>query len=102
MDIKVNIRPEGTEVSLSGKLTFAAHAAFRTVVTEHVDRPGGQAVTLDLGGIEYIDSAGLGMLLLAREAAQKHGRAVILRGARAQVARILSVSKFDLLFGIRP
>jgi anti-anti-sigma factor len=56
---------------------------------------------IELNALEYIDSAGLGMLLLAREAAQRHGRGITLAGARDQVARVLAVSKFDQLFLLR-
>ncbi|MCQ4162587.1 STAS domain-containing protein [Roseomonas sp. GC11] len=102
MQVKLTPGLGGVEVAVSGTLTFDAHAAFRQVVMAQVDQPGAQPVLLDLAGLDYIDSAGLGMLLLAREAAEKRGRGIILRGARGQVARILTVSKFNQLFTIQP
>jgi anti-anti-sigma factor len=102
----VNIQNSGSQgeprISLSGTFTFADHALFRDAVIAQIDQPDGAAMVLDLTALDYIDSAGLGMLLLARDAALRHGRAVTLAKARDQVARILAVSKFNLLFDLRP
>ena len=86
-------------VSMSGEFTFTDHAQFKTLVTrlfETKDAP----VVIDLSKLEFIDSAGLGMLLLARDEAKKTNRALILRGPSGQVKRMFGVTKFDTLFDV--
>jgi len=86
-------------VVLRGRFTFAAHAAFREVLMQDLDRMvSDRILTLDLSSVEFVDSAALGMLLLAREAARKRSGKVALRGATGQVQRMLSVSKFETMF----
>jgi anti-anti-sigma factor len=90
-----------TVVALSGRFTFALRNAFRDVLTNHVEAmsPGG-CVVFDLAAVEFVDSAALGMLLLARKAAQQRSGSITIRGANGQARRMLDVSKFDSLFTI--
>jgi HptB-dependent secretion and biofilm anti anti-sigma factor len=52
------------------------------------------------GPVQEVDSAGLGMLLLARDEAKKNNRELILKGPCGQVKRMFGVTKFDTLFSI--
>ncbi|MBF0093214.1 MAG: STAS domain-containing protein [Alphaproteobacteria bacterium] len=89
------------EVLLSGRLTFADHVGFRSLIAL-LDEPGLRRLVFDLNGVEFVDSAALGMLLLARDSAAGRGVRVVLRGARDQVKRIMEVAQFDTLFTIEP
>jgi anti-anti-sigma factor len=55
---------------------------------------------LDVQDFDYIDSAGLGMLIEMQEAAQKNGISLTLCGAKPLVRRMFDLSKFDTLFTI--
>ena len=48
----------------------------------------------------FIDSAGLGMLLLARDEGKRKNLDVCLRRPRGQVKRMLEVARFDTMFTI--
>ena len=87
-------------MSLSGKFMFADHGAFNEILSLI---KGGtvKAVTLDLDQVEFIDSAALGMFLIAREESQKNNINLTLRSPQGQVAQMFKVSKFDTLFTIR-
>jgi ABC-type transporter Mla MlaB component len=52
------------------------------------------------GRFELIDSAGLGMLLLARDEAKKDNRQLILKGPCGREKRMFGVTKFNTLFSI--
>jgi len=56
--------------------------------------------TLDVTDFEYIDSAGLGMLIEIQENAKKHGISISIMGANGLVKRMFDLSKFDTLFDI--
>ena len=86
-------------VKLSGRFTFDHHKAFRGAFSEHLTSQGNQ-ITIDFGGVEYIDSAALGMLLIARERASEHGKTVVLSNCRGPVKAVLDIANFQRLFAI--
>lgn len=85
------------EIRLAGRFTFTDYTKFRTAVTQAVEAKV-KGLTFDLGALEFLDSAALGMLLLARDEAQKIGAGVAIRGASGQVERVLDVARFRSLF----
>ncbi|HEC14855.1 MAG TPA: anti-sigma factor antagonist [Rhodospirillales bacterium] len=99
VDISIDERGTGIVASLSGRLTFQDHTSFLEIV-DRLKKVGTGKLTLDLNGLEFIDSAGMGMFLLAQEKARETGARIALRGARGPVKEILSVVKFDALFEI--
>ena len=84
-------------VTLSGRLTFAENGAFRQVV-EDLAGSDRLAVVVDLGTLEFMDSAGMGLLLVARDVVAARGGHVSLRAAQGQVARMLRLAKFGDFF----
>lgn len=97
MDLKLRDAHGAKEVLLSGRMTFADHATMRDLVAQF-EQPGWDRIVFDMAGLDFIDSAGLGMLLLARDTAARRNATLSLRGAREQVKRILEVARFDTLF----
>ncbi|PPQ26231.1 STAS domain-containing protein [Rhodopila globiformis] len=85
--------------AMTGEFTFADHPIFQGVLTQIGDGRD-RSIVFDVSGLSFIDSAGLGMLILAREEARKLGSTIRLRGPRGQVKRILAVTKFDALFPV--
>ncbi len=85
--------------TLKGRFTFSDHEKFLEIVN-NIKNGDTKTVTIDLSSIEFVDSAALGMLLLARDEAEKKQIKVELRGAQGQVAKMFKVSKFDTLFNI--
>jgi anti-anti-sigma factor len=99
MNIHTSQSGGDTVVTLAGRFTFSAHTAFRDVLVNHVEAmDSGGRVTFDLAGVEFVDSAALGMLLLAREAARRRSGGITIRGASGQVRRMLDISRFETLF----
>jgi HptB-dependent secretion and biofilm anti anti-sigma factor len=86
-------------VQITGDLTFTDHVAFKTM-TDRLLGAGNRSVTMDLAKLEFIDSAGLGMLLLAKDTAEKAGRKLVLRSPGGQVKRMFGLTKFDTLFAV--
>ena len=100
MEYKLDSAGDKTELIISGRLTFAEHEQCRAILAELSAAPGGRQV-VDLRGVEFIDSAGLGLLLLLREEAEKNGRNLSLRIPNdGQVKQMLDVSHFQSLIPI--
>ena len=57
-------------------------------------------VELDLSSMKMIDSAGIGMLLLAKDRADKAGKSLCLRGVTGHVAKVVELSKVDQIIKV--
>lgn len=98
MDIRIESGDGILRIILTGSLGFSENPQFRAMVDGLVE--GDQPVVLDLGAVDRVDSAGLGLLLVARERATRLGRRLTLAHAGGQVARMLELAKFTDLFAI--
>ena len=99
MDFDISSRASGLRVGLRGRLTFIENEAFRRLLVLLATVPsGGTTIEFDLSGVSFIDSAGLGLLLHARDSWRGRSGQVILQGASGQVARMLVLARFSELF----
>ena len=86
-------------VKLSGRFTFDNHKEFRSAFSQQLAGKSNQ-INIDFGSVEYIDSAALGMLLLARERAGEQGKTVTLTNCQGPVKAVLDIANFQRLFSI--
>ena len=86
-------------VSISGKFTFADHMEFRTIL-EKIRDAGVRQIVLNVSQLEFVDSAALGMFLLARDEAEKQVKSLVIAGANGQVKKMFDVAKFNTLFSM--
>lgn len=85
--------------ALRGSLKFSDNSSLRSII-EEMKTSGAGSVTVDLAGLESIDSAGLGMLLLVNDAAKDNGQSLTVAGAQGQVRKMLDISKFGDLINL--
>lgn len=86
-------------VTLSGKLTFSDNASFK-VILDQMSEGGIRDCIFDLGSLEFVDSTGLGMLVLAHDTAGENGFTVRLRDARGHVRALLDRAEFSSIMAI--
>lgn len=84
-------------VRLHGRFVFSAHREFNDAF-ERAVLADSQVITIDLSDVDYLDSAALGMLLVARNRAEACGKSLVLRGATGTVLQVLEIAKFTKLF----
>lgn len=99
MEYKIKNNPDMTEILLTGRMTFADHEKFRNVIAAF-EGPAGHRMVFNLEGLEFVDSSGLGMFIIARDTAQKKNLEFSIRGARDDVKRLITVAKFHKMFNI--
>jgi anti-anti-sigma factor len=63
---------------------------------------GRDQIVLDLSALEYISSAGLRVLMLARKQTKAQGGVLVVSGLTAVVKEIFEISKFTLVFDVFP
>jgi anti-anti-sigma factor len=97
--MKFHFDESEANVALTGELTFADYVAFRDIA-DRLLKVSARPIVIDLSQLEFIDSAGLGMLLIARDEALKSNQKVILRSPRGQVRRLFAATRLDALFTV--
>lgn len=90
---------EGTvTLSLHGRFDFTAYTDFKSKQTQALETPGTQYIVLDLGNLDYLDSAALGTLLLLREKAQDRNIEIVISNVSGVVQEILEIAHFQRMF----
>lgn len=99
MQANMTSRDGKTIVGLQGRFDFNAHREFREVVDQAMKEPAHE-VHIDLGGVDYLDSSALGMLLMLRDKAKGAGKEVALANARGPVKQVIDIANFSKLFAL--
>lgn len=82
-------------IALKGRFDFRCVKAFQEALTNQR-----REWVVDFDQVDYIDSAGLGMLLLLREHAGGDAATISLRHVRGQPRDVLRMAKFERMFSI--
>ena len=82
---------ERTRYACRGHLTYTCYEAFRPLL-DGVDGAPGHEIVVDLGEVSFLDTNGLGMLLVLREQARAKGRRVAVVNIPPRVDRMLHQS----------
>ena len=87
---------EGNEILVEGRLDASqvdrARQFLDRVTTSHM---------LNFTGLQYISSAGLGVLLAAQKRLSGTGQKLGIRGMNSHIRDIFRYARFDLIFEIR-
>ncbi len=88
-------------VALEGDIEASNAALLRRTLADLLDTHPGDDLALDVRGVRYVDSAGLGVLTAANRRAMEHGRALSLCNVGRSFARVLEVTGLDeVLVGV--
>jgi anti-anti-sigma factor len=99
MDYRIEQDEIEARIYLSGRLTFNDHGKVRTMIQEMVQSRASRQI-LVINGLEFVDSSGLGMILVAREEVTQIKKELSLRGAQGQVKRVLTVAQLGKVINI--
>ena len=93
MECQVESQPGETKVRITGRLSFEDYDRFFEIINEIKGNPGGRVI-LDLARLEFIDSAGLGMFLVARDVVAKIGLSLRIRQPNGLVAKVMTLVNY--------
>ena len=77
-------------LALSGELDAASAPELEQHLNEALAEPHAH-VTLDLSELEFVDSAGVSVLIKAKQDAESNGRTLVLGRATEQVQRVFAL-----------
>lgn len=95
--IRVTEKDGRTTIVITGDFTFEVNRDFRNA---YQALPASKPVTVDFSGSDYVDSAGLGMLIRLREHVGKDSKSVTLSGSNETIKTIFEVANFGQIFHI--
>lgn len=99
MDVNIETNAGATELALTGR--FDAHEVdgFRGRLDEVIDG-GSSSVTIDLAGVNFIDSSALAELVRGMKHARERGGDLVLRSPSDPVRVIFELTGLDRAFVI--
>lgn len=99
MKYEVKSGQEHVEIRLKERMSFNDHGRFREVLNS-IRKATPKACIFDLSELSSVDSAALGMLMIAHDQAKQDGWSMSLRAPQAQVRRILELACFDKILNM--
>ena len=99
MTFTQEITANGAVMALQGAFTFKDHHSFRALL-DTLKTVTGRNHVLDLSGVDFLDSAALGMLLVADDESKGRGCKLVLQRPSNQIARLLELASMDTVFKI--
>ncbi len=85
-------------IKIQGDFVFDVNREFREAYQQ---LPARSSISVDLSATDYMDSAGLGMLIQMRDHLGKDSANIAITGVNETVRTILNVANFGQLFKIR-
>jgi len=99
IEVHTATSPEGVTVSVRGELDVSSAGRLRSCLFEMLTA-GPVNVTIDLAGLSFIDSTGLGVLVGAVKRAREQGGDVVLRDPTRSTRKVLEISGLAKIFDI--
>jgi anti-sigma B factor antagonist len=101
VDLSLNTRTQGehTILEVSGEVDVYTAPALRDRVTDLLDA-GQQLLVIDLGGVEFLDSTGLGVLVAGLNRAREVGGSLALVCPQERVLKLFRITGLDEVFAV--
>jgi HptB-dependent secretion and biofilm anti anti-sigma factor len=101
LDYSTKQNGDTVSISFQGDFGFSDNPKTQSIIAE-IKTNTCSHCSIDLSGLDSIDSAGLGMLLIINDAAEENGKTLELYKPSGQVQKMLEISKFSEIITIKP
>lgn len=99
MEFEARTTSDTVEVLISGRLEFTDHDRLRDLL-EVLDKPGARRFVLDLSELRFIDSAGLGMLLILQDEAEQRNIRMVVSKPQGDVKNSIELARIGEIINI--
>ncbi len=89
----------GVVVSIVGEIDMHSSPQLRAALLEALERKPARVI-VDLKGVEYMDSSGVGTVVEAKRRAEQAGGRLVLAGLRPRVRSLFEITQLDRFFTI--
>jgi anti-anti-sigma factor len=94
------VRPGEVVVLVRGALDCATSGQFRAAITALLNRGSVESIGVDLRGVDFIDSTGIGTLVVAQRICQAVGVRLRLIAVSAFASRLLGIVGIEEALGL--
>jgi anti-sigma B factor antagonist len=101
VDLNLNTRTQGahTVLEVSGEVDVYTAPGLRDRITDLLDA-GQHLMVIDLGGVEFLDSTGLGVLVAGLNRAREVGGSLVLVCPQERVLKLFRITGLDEVFTV--
>ena len=100
MHVEIETKRDTLMARIKGEIDLATADELREIVDEQLKNKGYKAVILELSGVSFIDSSGLGFILGRYKKIKGQGGMMYIVGARPSVSRLLEISGITKLIPV--
>ncbi|MCX7781072.1 MAG: STAS domain-containing protein [Negativicutes bacterium] len=100
MKQEFNVINGQVNVGLAGSLYVEEAAILRERLLEYI-HSGHRDFVVDMKGVDYIDSSGLGVLVAIQKRALQNGGRVIIKGLQGTVKELFEMTRLTKVFDIQ-
>lgn len=97
MEYHIDEIEDGREITLIGSFTYRDHEVFEKIIAL-IKNLAGKNLVFNLSQVDFIDSAILGMFVIASDEASRGNVTIYLKGATGIVREVMEESLFDRIF----
>jgi anti-sigma B factor antagonist len=94
-------RGRTTILTVTGELDLAGAPAFRQRIVELVAQ-GVRRLVVDLGALDYLDSAGLGVVVAGLKRVRTHGGSLVVACDEPRILKPFEITELDRIITIVP
>jgi anti-anti-sigma factor len=96
------VEPDIAVVQLAGKITLGRESQRIEAAVDELLKDGSRKFIFDLAGVDYIDSAGLGMITLCSGKVTQVGGIFRVAGAQGLAAKLFKITRLDTVIPFYP
>ena len=96
------VEPDITVVELIGRLALGRESQRLEALVEQLVRKGSRRVVVDMTAVEYMDSAGVGMIALASGKLKESGGKLAVVVPEGRVLQVLKLTQMDTIVKVCP
>lgn len=101
MSFATSLQDQSAIIRMPVRFDYNLSHDFRRTVGDLIGQGEGNEIVVDFSSTTYLDSAGLGLLLVLRDSARNAGKPVVLTRATGHVRKVLDTAHFGKLFQFR-
>ena len=90
--MQININGRVLAAALAGELDYHKAERFRTQIDAAFEKSSCRHILLDMGGVSFMDSSGIGMIIGRYKKAEMRGGRLVISGMSAPIAKVFEVS----------
>lgn len=98
LQIQTSVSGQTARIALSGRFDFTSQQQLRAGYEAPLDDEGVRLVEIDLGGVAFLDSTAMGLLLLLKERATGADKELVLTNCQGAPLLVLKMAHFDRIF----